>query len=76
MKKLSSLFEGDTQVIICTIQKKDSCSTWFEELIEDLKVGLATQPLWNLQFTHRESNQAAHVMAKLGLTLDYEHIWI
>lgn len=52
--------EEDAQVIIQALKKENDCITWFCELIEKSKCNLRNQPQWQINFTYREGNGAAH----------------
>lgn len=60
-------FEGDTQIVVNSVNSQESCLAWYGNLIEDAKLLLKHNPLWTVSFIHREGNQAAHDMAKIGL---------
>lgn len=44
--------------------------------IEDAQRVLKSRSLWSIQFVHREGNQVAHILAKNGLLLNDEFVWI
>lgn len=60
-------FEGDAQNIVNAINSPEICLAWYSELVEEAKDFLIHNPLWTVSFIHRERNQVAHVMAKLGI---------
>lgn len=70
------IMEGDAQVLINAINEAEECRAWFGNLIEDAKMRLKSLPLWKVRFIHREGNRVAHYLAKHGLLLNCESIWI
>lgn len=45
-------------------------------MIEDAKATLKDRPNYSINFVYREGNQIAHRLAKFGLLLDEERVWI
>lgn len=69
-------FEGDTQIVVNSVNSQESCLAWYGNLMEDAKLLLKHNPLWTISFIHREGNQAAHVTAKIGLdSSSIERTW-
>lgn len=62
-------------VLIKAINSKEQCWAWYGNLVEDAKQILKNR-LWGIKFVHREGNNAAHVLAKFGLSLYEETIWM
>lgn len=69
-------FEGDAQVLIKAVNGEEACGTWYRILKEDVKLVLKYRSLWTITFIHREGNMFAHVLAKHGLLLSNEAIWV
>lgn len=69
-------FEGDVQLLINYINTKGECKTWHENLNEDAKIVMKNRPLWSIHFVHREGNKVSHRLAKYGLSLQGESVWI
>lgn len=68
------MIEGDAQMIINVIKKKEACMAWYGDLIEEAKFLLNFRE-WSIIFTHREGNGVAHVLAKQCLFLSQEQVW-
>lgn len=68
--------EGDAEIIINASKRKDECLAWYGDIIKEAKCHLKSHPLWKLSFTHREGNKAAHTLAKYGLAMPQEFVWI
>lgn len=68
--------EGDALAIIHTIKNENKCLGLQNDLIKEAKQYLKTQSQWILNFSHREGNLATHVLAKFGLSLVVESVWI
>lgn len=68
--------EGDAKNVIDLVLQVEECNTWYGSLIEDIKLLLFRQPQWSLQFAYRECNLLAPLLAKLGLSLNKERVWV
>lgn len=64
--------EGDAQTIINVVNSTAECEAWYGGIVEDVKFVLKQRVKWSFCFAHRGSNQVAHNLAKLGLSLDEE----
>lgn len=49
---------------------------WYGNLVENAKLFLQHRVLWSLGFVHREGNQTAHLLAKNGLCVNIESVWL
>lgn len=70
------IFEGDCQEIVkATNNHLDS---WAEvsPLIHDIKSMLKNRFGWKVSFNYRETNSAAHNLAKIAVSFPEEHIWM
>lgn len=68
--------ERDAQTFIHTLNEVEKCWSWFGNLVEDIKLRIKQLPGWAIRFIHKEGNQVAHYLAKYGLLLRKECIWI
>lgn len=69
-------FEGDALAVIEAIKKESECLAWYGDLIEEAKQYFKGRSLWSLKFSFREGIRSSHVLAKFGLTLTDENVWI
>lgn len=44
--------------------------------MEDLEAYVRSNPNWVVSFVHKEGNGVAHSLAKLGLSINLEHVWV
>lgn len=70
------LFEGDAQMLIHAIKDTEECYVRYGNIVEDIKQLLKGSSSWSISFIHREGNQIAHCLAKKGLSLTSEVIWL
>lgn len=68
--------EGDAKAIIEAIHGLDECCTWYGTRIEDVRCFWQKHPFWSLVFIHREGNYVTHLLAKFGLSISDEYVWI
>ncbi|KAF5450904.1 hypothetical protein F2P56_031219, partial [Juglans regia] len=69
-------FESDAKNVVDAINSNSSDMSWPGQIIEDIRLIMETHQNWKLSFIRRVGNQAAHVLAKLGLSLESELVWM
>lgn len=69
-------FKRDAQILIQAINKEEDCWSWCGHLVESAKQIFKHRTRWTLTFIHREGNHVAHSLAKHGLCLYLEAVWI
>jgi ribonuclease HI len=67
--------EGDSKVVISAIQQRDASSSRFGHLIDDIVVVLSSSPSWQMMHVRRDSNHAAHELAKAALKNVIDRRW-
>ncbi|XP_040992644.1 uncharacterized protein LOC121239461 [Juglans microcarpa x Juglans regia] len=70
------VFEGDAQVVIKGINEDNEDFLDYGMVIVDAKKLIKLIKDWKVQYTHRSTNEVAHILAKNALKLDSEQIWI
>ncbi|KAF5451398.1 hypothetical protein F2P56_026510 [Juglans regia] len=70
------VFEGDAKAIVDSVNGYNNSHSWQGLLIDDIQFLIKGHADWNLIFTKRTGNKAAHIAAKLGMYLDSESVWI
>lgn len=70
------IFEGDAQSLIQAINTGENCEAWYDNLVEDPKQIIKNRIYWSVNFVHREANNITHVLAKFGLSLLEETLWM
>ncbi|KAF5463191.1 hypothetical protein F2P56_019127 [Juglans regia] len=65
-------YESDAKNVVDAINSNSSDMSWPGQIIEDIRLIMASHQTWKLSFIRREGNQAAYVMAKFGLSLESE----
>ncbi|XP_041027007.1 uncharacterized protein LOC121267225 [Juglans microcarpa x Juglans regia] len=69
-------FEGDAKGVVDGVNKEEEDDSWVGQVVGDLQKELRSCKGWKLSFVHRECNEVAHSLAKLGLTIDTERVWM
>ena len=54
------VIEGDSQVVISAVQKRDASSSKFGHLIDDIVTVMSSSPRWQIGHVRRDANCAAH----------------
>jgi ribonuclease HI len=67
--------EGDSKVVISAIQQHDASSSRFGHLIDDILMVLSSSPSWQMMHVRRDSNHAAHGLAKVALKNVIDRRW-
>jgi ribonuclease HI len=67
--------EGDSLVVISAIQKRDASSSRIGHLIGDIVEVWNSSPGWQFEHVRRESNRAAHGLAKAALKNVIDRFW-
>jgi ribonuclease HI len=67
--------EGDSKVIISAVQNREASSSRYGHLIDDLVMLLDSSPGWQMVHVRRESNRAAHGLAKVALKTVFDRRW-
>ncbi|KAF5477349.1 hypothetical protein F2P56_003998 [Juglans regia] len=70
------VLEGDAKAVVDSVNGYNNNHSWQGLLIEDIQFFMKGQADWSLKFTKRHGNKAAHIVAKLGMYLDSESVWI
>lgn len=50
--------------------------SWYGTLVENAKQVLRNKGTWFVGFVYREGNETAHLLAKYGLYLNVEFVWL
>ena len=69
------VIEGDSQVVILVAQKRDASSSRFGHLIDNIVTVMSSSPCWQIGHVRRDSNRAAHSLAKAGLKNVIDRKW-
>ncbi|XP_042958143.1 uncharacterized protein LOC122293710 [Carya illinoinensis] len=70
------ILEGDAQVVISAVNSVDEDLSSGGHIVEDVKAVLRERRSWKIQFTRREGNEVAHLLAKKALLVEQDQIWI
>lgn len=62
-------FEGDCKEVVLAVTSSGENNSKLYPLIHDIHSLLRNQPNWTVQFTPRETNQAAHNLASLACSV-------
>ncbi|XP_035547261.1 uncharacterized protein LOC118348858 [Juglans regia] len=69
-------FEGDAKRVVDGVNKEEEDESWEGQAVGDLQKELRGCRGWKLTFTHRECNEVAHCLAKIGLSIEMERVWM
>ncbi|KAF5444675.1 hypothetical protein F2P56_033791 [Juglans regia] len=69
-------FEGDAKGVVDRVNKEEEDDSWEGLVVGDLQKELRSCRGWKLSFVHRECNEVAHSLAKLGVSIDTERVWM
>jgi hypothetical protein len=67
--------EGDTKIIVDTLNSDASILSRYGHLVEDTRCILQSFPSWSCGFVHREANEAAHRLAKAANINISDRMW-
>ncbi|XP_035547368.1 uncharacterized protein LOC118348906 [Juglans regia] len=70
------IFEGDAMGIIDAVNRQNCCWEWHGQVVEDIKLILQNRPNWSIRYTNRKCNRVAHMLAKMGLDVTDETVWM
>jgi hypothetical protein len=68
-------FEGDAKEIVLAINNQGPCRCRYGHLIEASRNSLRGFPFWAVSYTRRDTNEAAHWLAKASLSMSLNFVW-
>ena len=68
--------ESDAQVVVKAITDAASCPSFILKVVEGINVGLGSLRRWSVKHTSRQTNFAAHIMAREARCLHECHVWV
>ncbi|XP_059431541.1 uncharacterized protein LOC132165051 [Corylus avellana] len=69
------IIEGDSLEVVTALQGDDCRWNRFGSLVNDTKSYFNSLQEWHVRHTERLANNAAHLLAKQGLTVTEDHLW-
>lgn len=70
------IFEQDYLRVINEVNLVKVNETTLSMVVQDIKCMLEYNPIWIVNFVHREANMVAHILAKLACSTIGEKIWV
>jgi ribonuclease HI len=67
--------EGDSLITVKALNKDQSCSSSYGQLINDIRVCLSSFLFHTVSHVSRQANNAAHVLAQYALALSSDLVW-
>jgi ribonuclease HI len=68
--------EGDAKTIVDAVNSNEEDWSNIGHLVDDIRSEVRNLPQWTMNHVCRESNQAAHVMAKVAQTASMDGLWL
>lgn len=66
---MNVILKGDCKVVVDAANSKEDNDSLLYPIIKDVQLMLIQQSTWKVQFSYREANQPAHMLAQLACSM-------